>query len=460
MSFDKVLVANRGEIAARVLRACRESGLRTVAVCSEADRDSPYTRLADEVREIGPAKVAESYLNLDRILEAARATGAGAIHPGYGFFAENSSLVRKIEEAGLAFIGPSSASIALMGDKLAARRTATEAGVPMLAGTERVDGVEEARRLAAQVGFPLVLKPAGGGGGIGMAIVRDAAGLERAYTTAARLGQLTFGNPAVYLEALLPEARHVEVQLIADDHGHYVHLGERECSVQRRYQKLIEEAPSPAVDEALRREMAEAALRLARAIGYRNAGTVEFLLGPDRRFYFLEMNTRIQVEHPVTEMVTGIDLVREQIRVASGLPLSFGQDDVRPRGHAIECRVYAEDPERNFMPSPGQVKAFRPPLGPGTRLDGNVEAGMQVSIHYDPLLGKLIVWDRDRPQATARMRRALAELVVEGVRTTRDLLSRILEAPEWRAGRLHTRLLEEELLPRFKAAPLGSGSAP
>ncbi len=303
MPFDKVLVANRGEIAARVLRACRESGLRTVAVCSEADRDSPYTRLADEVREIGPAKVAESYLNLDRILEAARATGAGAIHPGYGFFAENSALVRKIEEAGLAFIGPSSASIALMGDKLAARRTATEAGVPMLPGTERVDGVEEARRLAAEVGFPLVLKPAGGGGGIGMAIVRDAAGLERAYTTASRLGELTFGNPAVYLEALLPEARHVEVQLIADDHGHYVHLGERECSLQRRYQKLIEEAPSPAVDDALRRAMAEAALRLARAIGYRNAGTVEFLLGPDRRFYFLEMNTRIQVEHPVTEMV-------------------------------------------------------------------------------------------------------------------------------------------------------------
>src|SRR5207245_7004174 len=354
-----------------------------------------------EVRGIGPPKVAESYLNLDRILEAARATGAGAIHPGYGFFAENASLVRKIEEAGLTFIGPSSASIALMGDKLAARRTATEAGVPMLPGTERVDGVEEARRLATEVGFPLVLKPAGGGGGIGMAIVRDAAGLERAYATASRLGQLTFGNPAVYLEALLPEARHVEVQLIADDHGHYVHLGQRECSLQRRYQKLIEEAPSPAVADALRLAMAAAALRLARAIGYRNAGTVEFLLGPDRRFYFLSMNTRIQVQHPVTEMVTGIDLVREQIRVAAGLPLSFGQDDVRPRGHAIECRVYAEDPERNFMPSPGQVKPFRPPPGPGTRPDGNVEAGLQVSIHYDQLLGKLSGRDRDRPPATA-----------------------------------------------------------
>jgi acetyl-CoA carboxylase, biotin carboxylase subunit len=459
MPFDKVLVANRGEIASRVLRACRESGLRTVAVCSEADRDSPYTRLADEVREIGPAKVTESYLNLDRILEAARATGAGAIHPGYGFFAENGPLVRKIEEAGLAFIGPSSATIALMGDKLAARRTAAEAGVPLLPGTEEVAGVEDARRLAAQIGFPLVLKPAGGGGGIGMAVVRDAAGLERAYSTASRLGQLTFGNPAVYLEALLPDARHVEVQLIADHHGHYVHLGERECSLQRRYQKLVEEAPSPAVDDPLRREISEAALRLARAIGYRNAGTVEFLLGPDRRFYFLEMNTRIQVEHPVTEMVTGIDLVREQIRVAAGRPLSFGQEDARPHGHAIECRIYAEDPGRNFMPSPGLVQAFRPPLGPGTRLDGNVEPGTRVSIHYDPLLGKVIVWDRDRAQATARMRRALGELLVEGVRTTRDLLSRIMESPEWQAGRLHTRLLEDELLPRFNAAPSGSVSA-
>ena len=452
MGFTKVLVANRGEIAARVLRACRESGIATVAVCSEADRDSPYTRLADEVREIGPARVTDSYLNLDRILEAARATGAEAIHPGYGFFAENASLVRRIEEAGLTFIGPTSASIALMGDKLAARRAAAEAGVPMLPGTEAVEGLEEVHREAERLGFPLVLKPAGGGGGIGMALVREAAALERAYTAASRLGRLTFGNPAVYLEQLLPRARHVEIQLVADHYGHCVHLGERECSLQRRYQKLIEEAPSTAVDEPLRRKMAEAALRLARAIGYRNAGTVEFLLGPAGRFYFLEMNTRIQVEHPVTEMVTGIDLVREQIRVARGLPLSFGQDDVRPRGHALECRIYAEDPARSFLPSPGQVKSFRAPSGPGVRLDGNVEAGLQVSIHYDPMLGKLIVWDRDRDQATSRMRRALGELHVDGVSTTAGLLAFVLESPEWQAGDLHTRLLEEDLLPRFKAA--------
>jgi acetyl-CoA carboxylase biotin carboxylase subunit len=452
MGFTKVLVANRGEIAARVLRACRESGIATVAVCSEADRDSPYTRLADEVREIGPARVTDSYLNLDRILEAARATGAEAIHPGYGFFAENASLVRRIEEAGLTFIGPTSASIALMGDKLAARRAAAEAGVPMLPGTEAVEGLEEVHREAERLGFPLVFKPAGGGGGIGIALVREAAALERAYTAASRLGQLTFGNPAVYLEQLLPRARHVEIQLVADHYGQCVHLGERECSLQRRYQKLIEETPSTAVDEPLRRKMAEAALRLARAIGYRNAGTVEFLLGPAGRFYFLEMNTRIQVEHPVTEMVTGIDLVREQIRVARGLPLSFGQDDVRPRGHALECRIYAEDPARSFLPSPGQVKSFRAPSGPGVRLDGNVEAGLQVSIHYDPMLGKLIVWDRDRDQATSRMRRALGELHVDGVSTTAGLLAFVLESPEWQAGDLHTRLLEEDLLPRFKAA--------
>ncbi len=451
MPVRKVLVANRGEIAACVLRACRECGIAAVAVCSEADRGSPYTRLAAEVREIGPARVSESYLNLDRILEAASATGADAIHPGYGFFAENAPLVRRIEEAGLTFIGPPSASIALMGDKPAARRAAADAGMPMLPGSEEVDGIEEVRRAAERMGFPLVLKPAGGGGGIGMALVHDAVSVERAYATASRLGRLTFGNPAVYLEKLLPRARHIEIQLIADDHGNYVHLGERECSLQRRYQKLIEETPSVAVDEPLRRAMADAALGLARGIGYRNAGTVEFLLGPDRRFYFLEMNTRIQVEHPVTEMVTGLDLVREQIRVASGLPLSFGQDDVRPRGHAIECRIYAEDPERNFLPAPGQIRAFRAPSGPGVRLDGNVESGMQISIHYDPMLCKLIVWDRDRARASIRMRRALDELGIDGVPTTRGVLSRIIDSPEWQAGDLHTRLLEDQLLPRFKA---------
>jgi acetyl/propionyl-CoA carboxylase alpha subunit len=365
--FSKVLVANRGEIAARVLRACRESGIATVAVCSEADRESAYTALADEVREIGGPKVTDSYLNVDRILRVAAETGAEAIHPGYGFFAENFRLVRRIEEAGLTFVGPTSASIALMGDKLAARRVAAEAGVPLLPGTVAVEDAAEVMRLAEAIGYPLILKPAAGGGGIGMAIVRDVAGLERAYTAAARLGQTMFGSSAVYLEAFLAGARHVEIQLIADHHGHAVHLGERECSLQRRSQKLVEETPSTALDERLRGEMAEAALRVARAIGYANAGTMEFLVGPDRRFYFLEMNTRIQVEHPVTEMVTGIDLVREQLRVAAGLPLSFAQADVCPRGHAIECRIYAEDPDRNFLPSTGQIARFDAPAGPGVR---------------------------------------------------------------------------------------------
>lgn len=453
MPFGKVLVANRGEIAARVLRACRESGLTTVAICSQADRDSPYTRLADEVREIGGPKVAESYLNLDRILEVAAATSAQAIHPGYGFFAENFKFARRIEEAGLTFIGPSSASIALMGDKLAARRLAAEVGVPLLPGTDAVENVDEARGLAERIGYPVILKPAAGGGGIGMAIVRDGGALERAYTAASRLGQTMFGSGAVYLETFLTGARHVEIQIIADHHGHYVHLGERECSLQRRSQKLIEETPSTAVDERLRQEMATAALRLARAIAYHSAGTIEFLLGPDRRFYFLEMNTRIQVEHPVTEMVTGIDIVREQIRVAQGLLLSFAQEDVRPRGHAIECRIYAEDPERNFLPSMGEVTAFRPPAGPGVRLDTGVEQGSKVSVYYDPMLSKVVVWDRDRDHATARMLRALGEFSIEGVRTTKDFLARILDSAEWRAGQFHTRALEEEWLPRFRARP-------
>jgi acetyl-CoA carboxylase biotin carboxylase subunit len=450
--FSKVLVANRGEIAARVLRACREIGVATVAVCSEADRDSPHAALADEVRELGGPKVTDSYLNLDRILEVAAETGAQAIHPGYGFFAENSRLVRRIEEAGLTFVGPTSASIALMGDKLAARRVATEAGLPVLPGTDAVEDATEITRLAETLGYPLILKPAAGGGGIGMAIVRERAALERAHSAAARLGQAMFGSAAVYLETFLTGARHVEIQLIADHHGHAVHLGERECSVQRRSQKLAEETPSTALDGPLRQEMARAALRLARAIGYANAGTIEFLVSPDRQFYFLEMNTRIQVEHPVTEMVTGIDLVREQLRVAAGLPLSFAQDEVEPRGHAIECRIYAEDPDRNFLPSTGRITRFDPPGGPGVRLDSGVAAGSQVSIYYDPMLCKLSVWDRDREAATARMLRALHELRIEGVRTTRDLLARVLAEAEWGAGQLHTRLLEDTLLPRFKAS--------
>ncbi len=447
--FRKVLIANRGEIALRIVRACRELGVASVAVCSEVDRGSPHTLAADEVHEIGGPKVTESYLNIDRLLEVARKTGAEAVHPGYGFFAENADALRRFEEAGLTVIGPSSHHVRLMGDKPAARRLAGEAAVPLLPGTGPIQGVEETPRLARELGYPVVLKAAGGGGGIGMSIVREEASLASAYTAASRLGHSAFGNPAVYLEKLLPEARHVEIQIIADHHGNLVHLGERECSLQRRYQKLVEESPSPAVDDGLREEMAQAALRLARAIGYRNAGTVEFLLGPDRRFYFLEMNTRIQVEHPVTEMRTGLDLVREQLRVAAGLPLSFGQAEMQPRGHAIECRIYAENPRKKFLPSVGSISSLRLPAGPGVRVDAGVALGSPVTIHYDPLLMKVVAWDRDRQNATARMARALTELVVEGVQTTRDLHLAILEAPEWRAGRLHTQLLEDVLLPRL-----------
>jgi acetyl-CoA carboxylase biotin carboxylase subunit len=447
----KVLVANRGEIAVRVMRACRELGIHTVAVFSEADRDAMHVRFADEAHELGPAKPAESYLNLDRILAAAADSGADAIHPGYGFFAENSAAARRIEEAGLTFIGPTSEQIRLMGDKLEARRVAALAAVPMLPAQGPLDDADAVAQAADQLGFPLLVKPVAGGGGIGTAIVSDQAALARAYSLACRLGHQAFGRATVYLERCLPDARHVEIQIAADHHGQAVALGERECSLQRRYQKLVEESPSTAVDEQLRREMAAAAVRIAKAIGYHNMGTMEFLLDAENRaFYFLEMNTRIQVEHPVTEMVTGIDLVREQLRVATDLPLSFGERDVECRGHAIECRICSEDPLKNFMPSSGQISALTFPAGPGVRVDSGVSAGCAVTMYYDPLLCKVIVWDSDRERATARMRRALSELRVEGVRTTRELLLWVMSTPEWNQGRIHTRLLERELVPRFK----------
>lgn len=445
-----VLVANRGEIAVRVIRACRELGLRAIAVCSEADRGAPHTRLADEVYEIGGPRVTDSYLCLPRILDVARQARANAIHPGYGMFSENAAAAREIEAAGLVFIGPPSEAIALMGDKVAARRAARDAGVPVAPATETLTDVDAIRRAAAELGYPVIVKPVGGGGGIGMAIAHDGAALDRALGSAQRLAQASFGTAAVYVERYFPGARHIEVQLLADGHGTVVHLGERECTVQRRYQKLIEETPSTALDEALRSRITGAAVRLAEAVGYRSAGTIEFLLAPDRAFYFMEMNTRIQVEHPVTEMVTGIDLVREQLRVAAGERLSIGQADVRPRGHALECRVYAEDPQRNFLPSVGTIASFEAPAGAGVRVDSGVWPGSVVTFHYDPMLCKVIVWDRDRLAALARMRRALGELVVEGVATTRDLHLFILDTPEFREGRLHTRILEEAWLPAFR----------
>jgi acetyl-CoA carboxylase biotin carboxylase subunit len=448
----KVLVANRGEIAVRVMRGCRELGISTVAVFSEADREAAHVRFADETREIGPAKPAESYLNLDRILGAAADCGADAIHPGYGFFAEDGAAVQRIEAAGFTFIGPGSEQIRLMGDKLEAREVAKRLGVPLLPAAGPLESAEEVAQAAERLGFPLIVKPVAGGGGIGTAVVADQAALARAFTFASRLGQQAFGRATVYLERYMDDARHVEIQIAADHHGQVVALGERECSLQRRYQKLVEESPSSVVDEELRQEMGAAAVRIAKAIGYRNVGTVEFLLDAGKReFYFLEMNTRIQVEHPVTEMITGIDLVREQLRIADDLPLSFSERNVERRGHAIECRICSEDPLKNFMPSTGQISALAFPVGPGVRVDSGVDAGSAVTMHYDPLLCKVIVWDSDRAHATARMRRALSELRVEGVRTTRDFLLWIMGSSEWNEGRIHTRLLERDLVPRFKS---------
>ena len=442
-------MANRGEIAVRVMRACRELGVATVGVFSEADRDAFHLRFADEIREIGPPKASDSYLNLDRILGAASDSGAEAIHPGYGFFSENGAAVKRIEEAGVTFIGPTSQQIALMGDKLEARRLAQQAAVPILPGTGALQDKEAVESAAERLEFPLVIKPVAGGGGIGTAIVADRSGLSGAHSLASRLGKQAFGKPTVYLERYLPRARHVEVQIVADHHEAVLALGERECSLQRRFQKLVEESPSAGVSEPLRREMIAAALRLVKAIGYLSVGTVEFLLGPDEQFYFLEMNTRIQVEHPVTEMVTGIDLVREQIQIAAGVPISFSESNLGQRGHAIECRICAEDPRKSFMPSNGQISDLRLPAGPGVRVDSGIAAGSHVSIYYDSLLCKVVVWDDTREHATGRMHRALSELRVGGVSTTRDLQIAIMNSPEWRESRLHTRLVEETLAARF-----------
>jgi acetyl-CoA carboxylase biotin carboxylase subunit len=447
-----VLVANRGEIAVRVIRACRELGLRSVAVYSTADADALHLASADEAVCIGPPRARESYLNVDAIVDAAKQTGADAVHPGYGFLAENAGAAARIEAARLVFVGPPPDVIALMGDKARARRAALDAGAPVAAGSEPLSDPDRIRIAAAEIGLPVVLKPVGGGGGIGMSIVRDEADLERALRTAQGLAQGAFGNAQLYLEPFLERARHVEIQIAADRDGRVVHLGERECSVQRRHQKLVEETPSPALDDELREEIAGVAAELARRAGYVTVGTVEFLVKPDRAFYFLEMNTRIQVEHPITELTTGIDLVREQLRLAAGEPLSFSQSDVRPRGHALEFRIYAEDPRRNFMPSPGTIERFEPPLAPGVRVDTGIRSGSAVTPYYDPLLCKVCVWDGDRDHALARARGALQELVVDGVATTRDLHLFLLATPEFAAGEMHTRSLEDEWLARFSDA--------
>ncbi|HEV2496058.1 MAG TPA: acetyl-CoA carboxylase biotin carboxylase subunit [Terriglobia bacterium] len=444
--FRKILVANRGEIALRVMRTCREMGLATVAVYSDVDRKAPHVRYADEAYPIGRAPSTESYLRIDRILDVAKRCHAEAIHPGYGFLSENQEFARACAAAGILFVGPPASAMELMGSKTAARHAAIAAGLPVVPGVDRnLESFEEIRRVAEEIGYPVMLKAAAGGGGKGLRLVHAPGELESAWRNACSEAENAFGDASVYLEKYLDRPRHIEIQVLGDQHGHLIHLGERECSLQRRHQKVMEECPSPVVDEPLRRRMGETAVRIAQLAGYVNAGTVEFLVDQDRNFYFLEMNTRLQVEHPITELVVGIDLVREQLKIAAGERLALAQDDVRMHGAAIECRVYAEDPENNFFPSPGLITRLKTPSGPGVRDDSGVYEGWTVPLEYDPLLSKLAVWGRDRDEAIARMRRALAEYDVEGIKTNLAFFRRLLGHPDFVAGRLDTGLVDRAL---------------
>jgi len=444
--FKKILIANRGEIAVRVIRACREMGIRAVAVYSDADRAALHVLLADEAYPIGPAPSRESYLRIDKLMEVARRAGCDALHPGYGFLAENPELAQACRANGVTFIGPSAEAMERLGSKTAARQLARGAGVPTVPGTlEPIEKPEEAAEIAREMGFPVVLKAVAGGGGKGMRVVAGEAELAAGWRDATSEALNAFGDPRLYLERYLDRPRHIEMQILGDLQGHLIFLGERECSIQRRYQKVVEEAPSPIVDAPMRRAMGEAAVRLAGAGGYTNAGTIEFLVDADRNFYFLEMNTRLQVEHPVTEMVTGLDLVKLQIGIACGDPLPFSQEDVVLRGHAMECRIYAEDPDDNFFPSPGKILARHVPTGPGIRVDEGVYPEWTVPSEYDPLLGKLIAWGSTRDEAIGRLRRALQEYYVSGIQTNVRLFHRILAEPEFARGEMHTRWLDERL---------------
>jgi pyruvate carboxylase subunit A len=440
--FDTVLVANRGEIALRVIRACRDLGIRSIAVHSEADANAAFARLADEAVEIGPAAPSQSYLRIDRIIEAAQRSGAQAIHPGYGFLSENRAFAQACAAAGIVFVGPPPEAMATMGGKVPARIRMESAGVPVVPGSGALQDVDEAIAAAATVGYPVLVKASAGGGGIGMRVARDEAelrtGLEAAKSTAER----AFGDATVFLERYVEEPRHIEIQVLADTHGNTVHLGERECSIQRRHQKVLEESPSPVIDAGQRARMGEAAVTAARAVGYVNAGTVEFIYSRGE-FFFLEMNTRLQVEHPVTEEVLGVDLVVEQFRIAAGEPLSLRQEDLEPRGWSIECRINAEDPLRDFMPTPGRVTVYREPSGPGVRVDSSLAVASSVPPHYDPMIAKLIVWGPTREAAVARMRRALREYVIGGITTNIPFHLALLEEPDFLAGRLSTHFIPE-----------------
>jgi len=449
----KILIANRGEIAVRIIRACRELGVSPIAVYSECDRTALHVRYADEAYAIGPSAPRESYLRIDALIDAAKKSGADGVHPGYGFLAENEDFAAAVRDAGLTFIGPTPEAIETMGSKTAARTAARRAGVPVVPGTEDPFGVDapdaQIFEAAAAIGYPLLVKAVAGGGGKGMRTVADAADLAAAVRAARSEASAAFGDAAVYLERRLTRPRHIEVQLLGDVHGTVLPFVERECSIQRRHQKVVEETPSLAVSPALRAAMTSAAASVAKAVGYTNAGTIEFLLDEDGRFYFLEMNTRLQVEHPITEMVTGLDLVRWQIRIARGERLDVDPDQLlEPRGHAIECRIYAEDPDNNFLPSPGRIQQLRVPAGPGIRDDSGATAGLDVPIFYDPMISKLVAWAEDRPLAVARMQRALDEYLVTGIKTTVPFFAWLLAQPDFRTGRFHTTYLDEALKAR------------
>ena len=447
MPISKLLIANRGEIALRILRTCREMGIATVAVHSTVDRNALHVQLADEAVCVGEAPSSRSYLNIPNILAAATSRGADAIHPGYGFLAENANFAEICQAHAITFVGPSPDSIRAMGDKSTAKRTMQRVGVPTIPGSEGLlETPDAAARLAEAMGYPVMIKATAGGGGRGMRLVPSAEQLESLFRAAQGEAEAAFGNPGLYMEKFIHLPRHVEVQVLADRHGNVVHLGERDCSVQRRHQKLLEEAPSPGLSADLRQRMGDAAVAAARSIGYEGAGTVEFLLDRSGHFYFMEMNTRIQVEHPVTEMVTGIDLIAEQLRIAGGAPISVRQDEIRITGHAIECRINAEDPRHNFRPAPGRITGWLPPGGPGVRVDSHVYTGYEIPPFYDSLIGKLIVWGVDRDAALRRLRRALSECAITGIPTTIDFHLSLLDRPEFQRGEIHTKFVEQDML--------------
>jgi acetyl-CoA carboxylase biotin carboxylase subunit len=447
MPFHKVLIANRGEIAVRIIRACKEMGIFTVAVFSEADRDALHVRMADEAYCIGPTLSKDSYLNYTNIMSVATLTEADAIHPGYGFLAENADFAEICESCNITFIGPSPSAISKMGDKSVAKQTMKNAGVPVIPGSDGlVEDLDDAIRIAREIGYPVLIKATAGGGGKGIRIAEDEEALIRQIVSAQQEAQKAFGNAGVYLEKYLTGMKHVEVQILADKHGNVVHLGERDCSIQRRRQKLIEEAPCPVLTPEIRARMGEAAVRAARAVEYSGAGTLEFLLGPDGNFYFMEMNTRIQVEHPVTEMITNVDIIKEMIRVAAGEPLSFTQEDVTFNGWSIECRINAENPDKGFLPSPGTVEFYLPPGGTGVRVDSAVYPGYTIPPHYDSMVAKLIVWGRDRQEAIDRMKRALSEFEIDGVHTTIPFHMKLLDHPKFIRGDFDIKFLDEHSL--------------